>query len=95
MSINEFIGYIHASNSGTWMKKEGKLTLNLGYDPHYCLYFDKETSSWNLELADWLEDESGKISAIKVDGKKIPLSKSGLQIPVPPGSGEHKIEVEF
>jgi hypothetical protein len=95
MSINEFIGYIHASNSGTWMKKEGKLTLNLGYDPHYCQYFDKHTSSWNLELADWMESVSGKISAIKVDGKEIPLSKNGLKIPVPNGTGEHKIDLIF
>jgi hypothetical protein len=95
MSINEFIGYIHANNSGVWMKEDAKLTLNVGYDPHYCQYFDNRTSSWNLELADWLEEESGKISAIKVDGKKIPLSTAGLRIPVPTGSGEHKIEVEF
>jgi hypothetical protein len=95
MSINEFIGYLHASNSGEWIKEDGKLTINLGYDPHYCQYFDNKTSSWNLELADWLEEATGKISAIKVDGKKIPISSSGLEIPVPKGSGEHMIEVEF
>ncbi len=95
MSINEFIGYLHASNSGEWVKEDGKLTISLGYDPHYCQYFNKQTSSWNLELADWLEEASGKISTIKVDGKKIPLSTTSLKIPVPTGSGEHMIEVEF
>ena len=77
------------------MEKDARLTLNVGYDPHYCQYFENKASSWNLELADWLEEASGKISAIKVDGTKIPLSTSGLKIPVPTGSGQHIIEVEF
>jgi len=95
MSINEFIGYIHAGNAGAWQQEDGKITLRVGYDPHYCKYFENRASSWNLELADWLEEASGKISAIKVDGTKIPLSTSGLKIPVPTGSGQHIIEVEF
>jgi hypothetical protein len=42
-----------------------------------------------------MESVSGKISAIKVDGKEIPLSKNGLKIPVPNGTGEHKIDLIF
>jgi len=95
MSINEFIGYIHTRNSGVWLKDDSKLTLSVDYDPHYCQYFGKQTSAWNLEIADWLEKETGKISAIKVDGKVVSLSSSGMKIPVPPGTGAHKIEVEF
>jgi hypothetical protein len=95
MSINEFIGYIHAGNAGTWMQKDDRITLNIGYDPHYCQFFDNRTSFWNLELADWLEEESGKISAIKVDGQKIPIPQSTLNITIPPGTGEHVIEIEF
>jgi len=94
ISINEFIGYLHAGNSGNWNKKEAKLNLNVDYDPHYCRYFDTQSSFWTLEIADWLEKESGKISAIKVDGKTIQQPSTGM-IPVPSGSGAHTIEVEF
>jgi hypothetical protein len=95
MSINEFIGYIHAGNSGAWQHGDGKITLQVGYDPHYCQYFDQRASSWKLELADWLEEASGKISAITVDGKKVGSDNAGMSIPVPPGSGDHVIEIKF
>ncbi len=91
----KFIGYLHAGNAGTWKEQDGTLSLRVGYDPHYCRYFDQKESSWSLELADWLESSAGKISAIRVDGKKIQLSSTQSVIPVPAGSGEHKIEVEF
>ena len=95
MSINEFIGYIHTQNSGVWLKDKSKLSLTIDYDPHYCQYFHKKASSWNLEIADWLEKETGEISAIKVDGEVVSLSSSGMKIPVPSGTGGHMIEVEF
>ncbi len=95
MSINEFIGYIHTRNTGGWLKDHSKLVLSVDYDPHYCQYFNEQTSSWNLEIADWLEKETGGISNIKVDGKVIPSASSGLKIEVPPGTGAHKIEVKF
>lgn len=95
MGINEFIGYIHTNNSGYWLRDDAKLKLRVEYDPHYCQYFNNQASSWKLELSDWLENETGGISAIKVDGMVVPLSSSGLMIPVPPGTGKHTIEVEF
>ncbi|MFO7668847.1 MAG: hypothetical protein R6W31_04240 [Bacteroidales bacterium] len=95
MSINEFIGYLHAGNSGSWNPKDEKLIFNVDYDPHYCRYFTNKPSSWTLEVADWMEKESGRISAIKVDGKAIPNPASGGIIPVPSGSGQHQIEIEF
>ena len=95
IGINEFIGYIHTNNSGVWMKEDAKLKLRVEYDPHYCQYFNNQTSSWNLEVSDWLEKEAGEISTIKVDGEVVSLSSSGMKIPVPPGTGEHMIEVEF
>ncbi len=85
MSINEFIGYLHASNSGSWMQKEAQLILNVDYDPHYCRHFTTRASSWTLELADWMEKDSG-IRAIKVDGKALPNTSTGMKIPVPAGS---------
>jgi len=95
MGINEFIGYIHTNNSGVWIKEDAKLKLRVEYDPHYGQCFNNQTSSWNLEVSDWLEKETGGISAIKVDGEVVSLSSHGMKIPVPSGTGEHMIEVEF
>ncbi|MEN8227013.1 MAG: hypothetical protein ABFS38_02580 [Bacteroidota bacterium] len=95
ISINEFIGYLHTKNSGNWMRKDAKLQFRVEYDPHYCQYFSKQTTSWNLEIADWLWKESGEISTVKVDGKSVSLSSIGSMIEVPSGTGAHMIEVEF
>jgi hypothetical protein len=95
ISINEFIGYLHTRNSGYWIREDPGLVLKIDYDPHYCRHFNSRASSWNLEISDWLTKESGEISAIKVDGKVIPIPSAGLKIPVPPGTGEHIIEVVF
>ncbi len=95
MSINEFIGYLHSSNSGVYLKGEKMLTLSVDYDPHYCRHFEASSSTWKLELADWFEKEAGAIRAIKVDGNAIQQSSSEMIIQVPPGSGQHHIEIEF
>lgn len=95
MGINEFIGYLHAYNSGSWIKEETKLTLTVDYDPHYCLHFNNHPSFWILELSDWLEKEMGEISLLKVDGKAVPFSPSPFNVPIPSGTGKHKIEVIF
>jgi hypothetical protein len=95
ISVNEFIGYLHAHNSGRWTGEDQELRLEVKYDPHYCRHFNSQPSEWTLELADWLVENSGDISAIRVDGKDISFSTGSLQIPVSPGTGEHIIEVVF
>lgn len=94
ISINEYIGYIHASNSGNWFEKEKKITLNINYDPHYCRYFDSKISSWDLEVADWLV-KKGKTSKITINGKSLSLTDSAMKIAIPEGTGEHNIEISF
>jgi hypothetical protein len=37
----------------------------------------------------------GEISIIKVDGKDVPSSPSPFKIPVPSGTGKHKIKIVF
>jgi len=76
-------------------KGGSKTKLRVDYDPHYGQYFSKQTSTWNLEIADWLEKETGEISTVKVDGEVVSLSSSGMKITVPSGAGVHMIEVEF
>jgi len=92
MSMNEFIGYLHARNSGYWSSGHDKLTITIGYDTHYCQYFETHSSNWNLEFSDWLLKDMGKPS-LSIDG----LAVSGLdkKIEIPNGSGEHKIEIKF
>ena len=93
MSINEFIGYIHAGNSGNWSKEMDKLTITLDYDPHYCKYFETHSSNWNLEFSDWLVKEMGEVSSVIIDGKTV--NRIVRKVEIPQGIGKHNIEVEF
>ncbi|OFX36627.1 MAG: hypothetical protein A2X03_06615 [Bacteroidetes bacterium GWA2_40_15] len=93
MSMNEFIGYLHAGNSGNWNTDMNKLTITLDYDPHYCQYFETHASNWNLELSDWLEKDMGKLSSVIVDGNNVKISTGKIEIPQ--GIGKHKVEVKF
>ena len=95
IGINEFIGYLHTSNSGYWNDDETQLTLILDYDPHYCMHFNNHPSSWTLELSDWLEKKTGKVSAIKIDGQNAPSYPSLSKMTIPSGTGKHKIEIVF
>jgi hypothetical protein len=92
ISINEFIGYLHSNNSGNWINSN-EISLSLDYDPHYCSYFKKHSTNWNLEIADWLITEKGDNLKIMVDGKSV---KSNFNIiNVPAGLGGHNIKIEF
>jgi hypothetical protein len=93
ISINEFIGYLHAGNAGMWDPSNNRLVLTVGYDPHYCRHFETHPSFWNLEFSDWLTDKSGKTPVIRVNGK--PVIAEGLKIEIPEGTGLHEINVEF
>ena len=61
IGFNEYIGYLHASNSGFLDKKFKKIELRLDYDPHYCSDFREKDSSWKLQFADWLLKETETI----------------------------------
>jgi len=93
IGINEFVGYTHAGLSGG--PEAGNLTIRVDYDPHYCRYFEKKKSEWNLLVADWLAKSLGKPS-VKVDGKtvvrKADLSKQ-LKVKIPAGVGKHSIQI--
>ena len=92
MGTNEYTGYIHAGISKT---PEKNFELKLSYDRHYCQYFEKNESQWNLLLSDWLAKEIGR-AAINVDGKTIiknaDLSKQ-LKVEIPAGLGTHNIQI--
>jgi hypothetical protein len=93
MGMNEFIGYLHAASSTAWDLKEKRLTIEVAYDPHYCQDFSKHASVWNLEYSDWLLQEIGAVSSVKVDG--ISQAVPGIQVQIPKGTGKHTIEVIF
>ena len=42
------------------ISKTKKLSITIGYDQHYCKYFETHDSNWNLEFADWLEKDLGQ-----------------------------------
>jgi len=93
IGINEFIGYLHASNTAGWNVKENKLVIDLNYDSHYCMDFGKRPTVWKLEFADWLLKEKGAVSSLKVDGTAV--IQKGPELQVPAGTGSHTVEVSF
>jgi len=93
ISINEFIGYLHANKRSKWVADGKKLVIDLEYDPHYCLDFGKHSTVWKLDISDWLLNEAGKVSAVTVDGKKAIIK--GNEVTIPNGTGGHSIEIDF
>jgi hypothetical protein len=86
MSINEFIGYLHTSLTGRWLKTSRTLKIIVDYDPHYCRYFRDHPSGWTFQTADWFEERMGKISGVTVDTKPFLLTVPG-RLPFPGGPG--------
>jgi len=94
ISINEFIGYLHAGNSGQMnLDKSPRVSFEIDYDPHYCQHFNKHSSRYTLELADWVSDEFGKNFQLEIDGKMISPDQSMFEIEIPAGIGKHTIEI--
>jgi hypothetical protein len=93
ININEFIGYIHSGNSGKWNNENKLLSITVDYDPHYCRYFEKHESYWNLEISDWISKSNVNTPEIKVDG--ITGKGSYDRIKVPQGAGKHEILIKF
>ncbi len=90
ISINEFIGYLHAEISGRW-KGEKELLIEVNYDPHYCRHFQKHSSFWNLEFADWLKDTLGQQQKINVDGRLV----NADNVILPAGLGRKEVKINF
>jgi hypothetical protein len=93
MSINEFIGYLHSSNSGIFDPNGGSLSIDIDYDPVYCRFFQTHGSTWKLEVSDWLLQKAGKISSVTTDGKLF--TGPATDIVIPPGTGKHRVKVVF
>lgn len=94
IDVNEFIGYLHAANKGLLSSGDGKLLhMTAVYDPHYCSFFDKNTSYWILELSDWVEEFMGEDILLNIDGKSVHWEGTPAEIAIPPGTGEHAISI--
>ncbi|MFC1614306.1 hypothetical protein ACFL5K_03325 [Gemmatimonadota bacterium] len=92
IGLNEYIGYMHAEMQG---KKGSIPEVVITYDPHYCSFFGKRKSTWQLDLADWARQSlAGR--KIVVDGKAAgKVARGGVQqITVPAGIGGHRIAIE-
>jgi hypothetical protein len=95
IGINEFIGYLHANNSGQMTAKaKPGLNIQVNYDAHYCRHFKNHESTYTLEIADWVTDKLGKTPQIKVDGEVISSNQMPNEIKIPAGIGVHHIEIK-
>jgi peptidoglycan/xylan/chitin deacetylase (PgdA/CDA1 family) len=98
VTTNQYIGLIH-TQIDSLPKKGWQLAFN--FDGHYCAYFGKHASSWQLWLSDQLRDSlrnSGSL-VVSVDGKAAgQLSAADLLhervvIDIPAGLGTHVWEL--
>ena len=93
MGTNQYIGILHTVVNSS-LNDEG-LQLTFAQDNHYCAYFAKHDSSWQLWLSDALRDKlAGAQPEISVDGKAVRLSAADLQhenlaIDLPAGLADH------
>jgi hypothetical protein len=94
ISINEFIGYLHAANSGQMnLDNSPMISFEINYDPHYCQYFNNHSSTYTIELADWVANEFDKNLEINVDGEIISPGQLAFEIEIPAGIRVHHIDI--
>ncbi len=92
LSVNEYIGYLHARIESA---PAGDLQFTFNFDEPYCAYFDKHASSWRVWLSDPLREklEATRNFEVSVDGetptkvKATDLLRDTLTIDVPAGLG--------
>lgn len=87
-SMNEYIAYMHADVSAD----TDATGLTVTYDDHYCRYFRDHASDWKLDLPG---AQDGANLRVTVDGKQqhAILGGGAATISIPPGLGNHRIEI--
>jgi hypothetical protein len=90
MGFNETCAYLHAGISSTATNG-----FKISYDNHYCKFFEKNPSTWTMELSDRYRKKYGDNVSVYVDGKPVRSKLSQRQkINVPAGLGDHSIEIQ-
>jgi hypothetical protein len=88
MGYNEMCAYLHAEIAN---QDDG---LNIYYDNHYCAYFEKNPSSWTVELSDSFRKKAGGNARISIDGKTLDAALQPEQkVEIPAGAGIHNIKL--
>ncbi len=91
MGFNETCAYLHSVVKNS---KKNEIELAIGYDDHYCKYFENNPSFWTLELSDWMRKRLGESAAMAIDGKQSrrrPGEKQ--QVEIPAGRGIHNLKI--
>jgi hypothetical protein len=89
MGFNETCAYLHAGISGS-----ANPGFKISYDDHYCKFFEKNPSTWTVELSDWYMNKFNDNISIYVDRKPVKDELSLHQkVNVPAGLGDHSIEI--
>lgn len=93
IATNEYIGILHTDIRSSF--DDGGMQLTFTQDPHYCAYFAKHPSSWQLWVADPMK-ASMKAAGRKltIDNKPANLTEADLSgdavtIHLPAGTGAH------
>ena len=90
MGFNETCAYLHSIISSP-----AKNGIEIYYDDHYCLYFEKKPSNWTLELSDSFRNDLGNNASVTIDGKLNKILQGSKQvIEIPAGLGTHSIQLE-
>jgi hypothetical protein len=93
LSQDEFIAYMHAQVS------TANLKFTFDYDSHYCKKFSNYSSSWTLQLADYLLTKLRGMGKILITTDNITITANSatyfnqtMTLKVPKGTGTHKIQ---
>jgi hypothetical protein len=91
MGFNETCAYLHAVLENP---DRSTLSIEFGYDGHYCKYFEKKPSRWTLELSESCLESLGPRASVFIDGQKTRMELSGKQlVEIPAGLGTHKLTI--
>ncbi|MBN1675053.1 MAG: hypothetical protein JXR37_28690 [Kiritimatiellae bacterium] len=92
IGFNEYCAYLHTDLQAT---DGAGLTLDFGYDAHYCRHFEKNPSEWTLELSERYMKKLGKAATVSVDGAQVSApSADRTVLTIPPGTGRHRVAIE-
>ena len=55
IGMDEYVGYQHAEIRNSADAAKNELKFSVKYDPHYCRALIAKGSTWDLQVADWLQ----------------------------------------
>ena len=97
LGTNQYVAILHTAIAAS--ARNGDLRIRFDHDPHYCAYFAKHSSSWQVWTSDLLRQQWNTAQArITVDGVALSMkqptsSAEALTIELPAGAWSHEVAI--